>query len=66
MVRKFTEHSYQYIQGWLKDKYKNDPIHREKMKQTSYVCIIRKRIQNKTNILMLHTLSELYQSKTFV
>ena len=66
MVRKFTEHSYQYIQGWLKDKYKNDPIHREKMKLNSYTCIMRKRIQNKTNVLILHTLSELYQSKTFM
>jgi hypothetical protein len=61
-----TAHSYKYIQGWLKDKYKNDPEHRKKMDTTTYVCRVRKRIQYKTDILMLHMLSELYQSKTFV
>lgn len=66
MVRKFSKHSYQYIQGWLKDKYNNDPEHRKKIDTTNYVCRVRKRLQYKTNILILHTLSELYQSKTFV
>ena len=66
MVRKFSEHSYQYIQGWLKDKYKNDPAHRNNIKINSYVCYVRKRIQNKNNILMLETLKDLYQARVFV
>jgi len=61
MARKITEHSYQYIQGWLKNKYATDPEFRRKINETNSICSLRKKLKNKTNILMLEELRDYYQ-----
>jgi hypothetical protein len=58
MTRKFTKHSYQYIQGWLKDKYKNDPEFKKNQLFVSGVCQLRKRLTLKNDILILDILAE--------
>lgn len=60
-----TERSYKYIQGWLKDKYKKDPLFKQKQIMTSSICQLRRRIVKKVDILMLDVLAECYQKHIF-
>ena len=61
MTRKFTKHSYQYIQGWLKNKYKDDPDFKRSQVMTSGICQLRKRLVSKINMMTLEVLAECYQ-----
>ena len=61
MTRKFSERSYQYIQGWLKNKYKENPDFKRSQLMTSAVCQLRRRLLAKTDIITLEVLAECYQ-----
>jgi hypothetical protein len=60
-----TENSYKYIQSWLKQKYKDDPMFKKKQVMTSSICQLRRRIVRKTDALILDVLAECYTSFVF-
>ena len=61
MTRKITPHSYQYIQEWLKSKYKEDPLFKKSQCMTASICQLRRRLLKKTDIMTLEVLAECYQ-----
>jgi ribulose bisphosphate carboxylase small subunit len=62
MTRHFTDRSYQYIQSWLKNKYKTDPEFKKKKDLDTRFYQMKSRIQKKTSMLMLDVLAECYQT----
>jgi tRNA splicing ligase len=66
MPRKFTKHSYQYIQDWLKNKYKTDPDFKHSQVMTSGICQLRKRLVSKIDIMTLEIMAEWYQTHIFL
>ena len=60
-----TEHSYQYIQSWLKNKYKTDPEFRKKKDQDTRFYQLKGKVAKKVNILMLEVLAECYLKRIF-
>jgi hypothetical protein len=62
MTKKITEHSYQYIQDWLKKKYKEDPLFKKSQCMTASICQLRRRLHKKTDIITLEVLAECYQT----
>jgi len=62
MTRKFTKHSYEYIQGWLKNKYKEDPDFKRSQVMTSSICQLRKRLLAKIEIVTLDILADCYMN----
>ena len=65
MTRKFSEHSYQYIQGWLKTKYKNDPKFKQERKDNGAFYYLKKVITKKIDILTLDIIAECYMNHLF-
>jgi capsid portal protein len=66
MTRKFSEQSYNYIQGWLKNKYANDPDFKRKINETNKFCQFRKKIQNKLNMILLDVIVDHYHSRGII
>lgn len=62
MTRKFSEHSYHYIQDWLKTKYKNDPDFKKSQCMTASICQLRRRLLKKTDIITLEILADCYMN----
>jgi hypothetical protein len=60
-----TEHSYQYIQSWLKNKYKTDPEFRKKKDQDTRFYQLKGKVSKKVNMVMLEVLAECYLNRTF-
>lgn len=60
-----TEHSYQYIQTWLKNKYKTDSEFRKKKDQDTRFYQLKAKVTKKINILMLEVLAECYLKRIF-
>lgn len=61
MTRKFSKRSYQYIQTWLKNKYKEDPDFKRSQVMTASICQLRRRLLAKTDMMTLEVLAECYQ-----
>jgi len=60
-----TEHSYQYIQSWLKNKYKTDPEFRKKKDQDTRFYQLKGKVSKKVNMVMLEVLAECYLNRIF-
>ena len=60
-----TEHSYQYIQSWLKNKYKTDPEFRKKKDQDTRFYQLKGKVSKKMNMVMLEVLAECYLKRVF-
>lgn len=65
MTRKFTKHSYQYIQEWLKTKYKTDPKFQQERKNNGAYYYMKKVVTKKVDILMLDIIAECYINHLF-
>lgn len=65
MTRKFSDHSYQYIQTWLKNKYKTDPEFKKKANNNSSFYHLKYKIQKQTDMIILELLSDLYLTHSF-
>lgn len=65
MTKKITAHSYKYIQGWLKDKYKKDPVFRQNQLFTSSICTQRAKMKKRVDMMTLSILAELYKQHVF-
>ena len=63
MTRKFTEHSYQYIQGWLKNKYATDPAFKKKYLENTSFYYIRNKMKYLVNKMTVELLIETYASR---
>ena len=61
MPKKLTDHSYQYIQGWLKNEYKTNPEFREKMLANNRLQNERVKSRKLISISLLEYESQLYQ-----
>jgi hypothetical protein len=62
MARKITDHSYQYIQGWLKNEYKTNPEFREKMLANNRLQNERIKSRRLISITLLENETKSYQS----
>jgi hypothetical protein len=60
-----TEHSYKYIQSWLKNKYKTDPEFHKKKDQDTRFYQLKGKVVKKVNMVMLEVLSECYLKRIF-
>jgi hypothetical protein len=60
-----TQNSYQYIQSWLKNKYKTDPEFRKKKDADTRFYQIKSKVVKKVNIVMLEVLAECYKQHIF-
>jgi hypothetical protein len=65
MTITFSEHSYQYIQSWLKNKYKTDPAFRKKKDQDTRFYQLKGKITKKVNALVLDVMAECYINHIF-
>lgn len=65
MTRKFTPHSYTYIQEWLKDKYKNDPKFKQQSKDNASFYYMKKVLINKIDAITLDVLADCYINHIF-
>jgi hypothetical protein len=64
MPRKFSKESYQYIQGWLKDRYKSDPEFKKKANENTSFCYLRNKVKKMVDITTLDVLIEIYTNPT--
>lgn len=62
MPRKFSKESYQYIQGWLKDRYKSDPEFKKKANENTSFCYLRDKVRRLVSATTLDVLVEIYTS----
>ena len=60
MTRKFSEHSYQYIQTWLKNKYKTDLDFKKKSNDNSYFYQLKYKAKRNIDMLILEQTVEYY------
>jgi hypothetical protein len=60
-----TQNSYQYIQSWLKNKYKTDPEFRKKKDADTRFYQIKSKVVKKVNMLILEVLAECYKQHIF-
>lgn len=65
MVRKFTEHSYHYIQEWLKEKYRNDPKFQQERKENGKFYNMKNKLKRKVEILTLDIIAECYMNHLY-
>ena len=65
MPRKFTQTSYNYIQGWLKDKYKTDPEFRKKKDDDSRFYYLKGKVVRQLNAMTLDIIAEYYINHLF-
>jgi hypothetical protein len=63
MPRKFSERSYQYIQGWLKDKYKTDPDFKRKADANTSFFRLRDKVRKLVETTTMNSLIDLYTKK---
>jgi hypothetical protein len=62
MTKKFSTHSYNYIQGWLKNEYHTNPEFKKKANDnTSFQYLKRKCIQ-RTTVFVLEALEIYFQN----
>jgi hypothetical protein len=62
MTRTFTEHSYKYIQGWLKNQYKTNPEFKRKKDYDTRFYQIKSKVIKKLDMVQLEILSDYYKS----
>ena len=62
MTRTFSEKSYGYIQGWLKNKYKTDPEFKRKANENTSFCYLRTKVKNMVNLVTVECLVQQYTS----
>jgi hypothetical protein len=60
-----TENSYNYIQSWLKNKYKTDAEFRKKKDNDTRFYQLKGKVIRKVSALTLEVLSECYLNHVF-
>lgn len=62
MVRKYTEHSYQLIQTWLKDKYAKDPEFRRTRIERASIYQYMAKYKKLIDITLLENFAATYKN----
>lgn len=63
--RIWTENSKNYINEWLKNEYKTNPQFKQKRDDYYKFYMFKKRVNLKTDMLLLDVVAEQYQTKLF-